>query len=82
MLDDIPGLSKFSDSQCLTTWLVLVVGATCAILSSAVLAFVILTIRETVLIHNSKKHHAVEESEHEKLVEIAEDVGVDHTKSE
>ncbi|WVQ81772.1 hypothetical protein IAT38_003897 [Cryptococcus sp. DSM 104549] len=78
MLEDIPGVSKNGESICLQQWVVISVGIAFGLLIFALGLLSILSIRECWLIHQSRKHKADEEDEKERLVEIAEDVGVSH----
>ncbi|AAW45428.2 hypothetical protein CNI00930 [Cryptococcus deneoformans JEC21] len=82
MLDTLPGVSNSGDSTCLEQWLVITVCITVCLLICALFTFTTLSIREIWLIRQSRRGKDKEEDEKEQLVDIADEVGVTHKKTE
>ncbi|OXH26300.1 hypothetical protein J008_05104 [Cryptococcus neoformans] len=82
MLDTFPGVSISDNSICLEHWLVITVCITVGLLLCALFTFITLSIREVWLIRQSRRGKDKEVDEKQRLVEIADEVGVSHKKAE
>ncbi|ODN98025.1 hypothetical protein I350_07667 [Cryptococcus amylolentus CBS 6273] len=76
MLESIPGVTKSGDSICLARWLLIVICITFALILSALITLIILSIREIWLMRRSKEGLVKEKDEKERLIDMAEESGV------
>ncbi|KIR34286.1 hypothetical protein I352_03523 [Cryptococcus deuterogattii MMRL2647] len=80
--DTIITVSSSGNFVCLEKWLVITICITISLLICALFTFITLSIREIWLIRRSRRGKDHEEDEKEQLLEIADEVGVNHKKME